>query len=134
MKYIPLIIHEIDFEFTRSRGAGGQHVNRTNSASLLIWKPHETNAFDPDRKARLINKLERFMTVDGEIIIRSEEFRDQAQNKKKSLEKLDRMIDQAFFVPKKRIATKPTKSSQRRRVDDKKRRAEFKQLRRKIDE
>lgn len=134
MKYIPLIIHEIDFEFTRSRGAGGQHVNRTNSASLLSWKPAETNAFDPDRKARLLEKLERYLTVSGEVIIRSEEFRDQAQNKKKSLEKLDRLIDQAFFIPKKRIATKPSRSAKRKRVDEKKHRSTFKETRRKVTE
>lgn len=134
MKYIPLIIHEIEFEFTRSRGAGGQHVNRTNSASLISWKPAETNAFDPDRKARLVEKLSRYLTVEGAIIVRSEEFREQAQNKKKSLEKLDRLIEQAFFVPKKRIATKPSRSAKRKRVDEKKHRSGFKETRRRVSE
>ena len=78
----------------------------------------------------LLSKLRT--TSDGDIILRSDEFRDQESNRKKVLEKLDEIIDRAFFVPKKRKATKPTKSSQRKRRDEKRNRGEIKAGRGKV--
>jgi ribosome-associated protein len=117
---------EMTFEVTRSRGPGGQNVNKTNSAVILRWSPLQSAAFNELEKAILQQKLGSKLTVDGDLLIRSEDSRDQDQNRKSCLEKLERILAGAFFVQKKRKATKPTKSSKRKRVDTKRHRGDIK--------
>ncbi|MBO9665329.1 MAG: aminoacyl-tRNA hydrolase [Bdellovibrio sp.] len=129
---VGLFFHEFDFTYARSRGPGGQNVNRTNSAAILRWNLLNTQAFPENIKARLIEKLQNQLTDDGDILIRSEEFRDQDQNRSSCLKKLQALLQKALFVPKKRVATKPTRSSVRKRLDSKKRQSETKANRKKI--
>jgi ribosome-associated protein len=131
LKHVPKILFEVELEYTRSRGPGGQHVNKTNSACLLRWNVPATVCFSEEDKMILLSKLRT--TSDGDLILRSDEYRDQESNRKKVLEKLDELIDRAFFVPKKRKATKPTRSSQRKRREEKKIRGEIKAGRGKVD-
>ncbi len=123
------LIAEIEFEFTRSRGAGGQHVNRTESAAIIRWNVFATKAFTEFKKNRLIEKLAPQLTTEGELLIRSETHRDQDSNRKECLRKFEEIIQKALFIPKKRIKTKPTKSSQRKRMDSKKLHGQKKQMR-----
>jgi ribosome-associated protein len=132
MRYVPVIIHEIELEYTRSRGPGGQHVNKTNSACLARWNVDGSKVINDEERIRLRNKLGNTITSDGDLFVRSDEFRDQQQNRKKCLEKLEALIERAFFEPKKRKATKPTKSSQRKRTDTKRQRGEIKSKRGKV--
>lgn len=130
MKWITKIPYsELDFEFARSGGPGGQHVNKTNSAAILRWNLDATLAFADDQKARLQSKLGSKLTLEGELIIRSEEHRDQEKNKKRCLEKLDEIIDKALFIPKKRKATKPSRSQKEKRIKTKKIRSQVKKQR-----
>ncbi len=124
--------HEFDFTYARSRGPGGQNVNRTNSAAILRWNLRDSQALPENIKARLLEKLANQLTVDGDILIRSEEFRDQDQNRSACLKRLQALIAKALFVPKKRVATKPTRSSVRKRLDSKKRHSEVKAGRKKL--
>lgn len=121
---------EISFEFTRSRGAGGQHVNRTESAVILRWNLAETQRFTAPEKERLLGKLGPQLNKEGELLIRAENFRDQDSNRKEALRRLEEILQKALFVPKKRIKTKPTKSSQRKRLDSKKKDSDRKRMRR----
>lgn len=114
------LLPEIQFEFTRSRGAGGQHVNRTESAVILRWNLLETKAFIGVEKQRLLTNLATQLTKEGDLLIRSESFRDQDSNRKEALRRFEEILKKGLFVPKKRIKTKPTKSSQRKRLDSKK--------------
>ncbi|WP_374073367.1 alternative ribosome rescue aminoacyl-tRNA hydrolase ArfB [Bdellovibrio bacteriovorus] len=123
---------ELDFTYARSRGPGGQNVNRTNSAAILRWNLWQSQALNQDLKERLAIKLQTKLTAEGDLIIRSEVHRDQDQNRSECIRKLHEMLNKALFVPKKRVATKPTRSSQRKRVDTKKRHAEIKSLRQKV--
>ncbi|NUN05972.1 MAG: aminoacyl-tRNA hydrolase [Bdellovibrio sp.] len=123
---------EMEFTYARSRGPGGQNVNRTNSAAILRWNLWASQAINSDTKERLAIKLQSKLTVDGDLIIRSEVHRDQDQNRSECIRKLHETLQKALFVPKKRVATKPTRSSQRKRVDEKKRNSEVKSLRQKI--
>lgn len=123
---------EMDFTYARSRGPGGQNVNRTNSAAILRWNLWASQALNADTKERLAIKLQSKLTVDGDLIIRSEVHRDQDQNRSECIRKLHETLQKALFVPKKRVATKPTRSSQRKRVDEKKRNSEVKSLRQKV--
>ncbi len=132
MKWISKIPYtEFQFEFARSGGPGGQHVNKTNSAAILRWHLDATLAFPDDLKAKLLLKLK--INQEGEVVIRSEEFRDQEKNKKRCLEKLDMMIDKALFVHKKRKATKPSRSQKEKRFKAKQIRSEVKKNRSKKD-
>lgn len=124
------LIPEISFEFTRSRGAGGQHVNRTESAVILRWNLVETQMFFGPEKDRLLQKLGPQLNKEGELLIRAENFRDQDSNRKEALRRLEEILERALFVPKKRIKTKPTKSSQRKRLDSKKKDSDKKRMRR----
>jgi len=133
MKYFQRIPYsELDFEAMRSRGPGGQHVNRTNSAIVLRWRPGESAGFTEQERWVLLQRLP--LTDAKEVLIRSEEYRSQDQNKSACIEKLEVMLERAFFVPKKRYKTRPTRSSQRKRVDQKNHRGEIKQNRKKISE
>lgn len=123
---------EFTFEVTRSRGPGGQNVNKTNSAVILRWKLTETTAFSEEQIQHLKTRLQNQLTRDGEILIRSDSLRDQDQNRRACLLKLESILSAAFFVHKRRKATKPTKSSQRKRVDSKKIHADIKSNRKRL--
>lgn len=132
MKWVGRIpYNELYFEFARSGGPGGQHVNKTNSAAVLRWNVDATLAFSEDQKIKLQEKLK--LTNTGELIVRSEESRDQEKNKKKCLEKLDSILEKALFVHKKRKATKPSRSQKEKRIKTKKIRSDVKKSRSKKD-
>jgi ribosome-associated protein len=124
--------HELDFTYARSGGPGGQNVNKTNSAAILRWNLASSAVFTDDQKARLRAKLAGKLSKDGDLIIRSDIHRDQDQNRSECIKRLNETIARAMHVPKKRVATKPTKSSQRKRVESKKLHSETKSLRQKI--
>lgn len=123
---------EMDFTYVRSRGPGGQNVNRTNSAAVLRWNLWESQVLDPELKEKLAQKLHGKLTEEGDLIIRSDVHRDQDQNRSECIHRLHEILRRALFVPKKRIATKPTRSSQRKRLESKKIHSEIKSLRKKI--
>lgn len=124
--------HELSFEAARSSGAGGQSVNRTESAVALRWNVATSPSLDEDTRQKVLRRLHNWITQDGDILIKSQEHRSQKMNKDACVEKLVALMERAFIEPKKRIKTKPTKGSQRRRVDEKKNRSEIKQGRQKV--
>lgn len=132
MKKFVVPYHELKFEAARSSGAGGQSVNRTESAVALRWNIATSPSLDEDTRAKVLRRLQNWITTDGDILIKCQEHRSQKQNKDSCIEKLVSLMERAFIEPKKRIKTKPTKSSQRKRVEEKKSRSEIKQGRQKI--
>ncbi len=131
MKYHPPF-HEFNFETTRSSGAGGQHVNKTESAVILRWSPSLSTAFSDYDQYKIIQFLAKNLTRDGELLIRSSEARSQKQNKDTCVEKWIALIEKALKPKIKRIATRPTRSSKVKRVDEKKRHSNIKKLRGKV--
>lgn len=125
---------ELTFEAVRSRGPGGQNVNKTNSAVILKFNLLETKAFSSIQKDLLIKKLNNQLTVDGYLMIRSENSRHHIENKKMALKKLDQILLNALKVNKKRVPTRPTFSSQKKRVDSKRIHSQIKTLRKKYSE
>ena len=120
---------EIEWTATRSSGAGGQHVNKTNSAVQLRFSIQNSTLTEL-QKSKLLVRLKSRIIGDDEILIRIEDQRDQKSNKDRAYDLLNRMINLALIDPKKRIATRPKKSAIRKRLNDKKRNSEIKKGRR----
>ncbi|QJQ32408.1 aminoacyl-tRNA hydrolase [Sphingomonas lacunae] len=117
---------ELEESFVRSTGAGGQHVNTTDSAVQLRFDVGNSPNLPEAVKHRLAAIAGRRMTADGVLILRSEGSRSQAMNRQEVRERLFAMIRAATFVPKARKATKPSKAAKARRVDAKKARSGIK--------
>lgn len=124
---------ELEFTTSRSSGPGGQNVNKVNSKVILRWNVLHSTLITDEQKVLLLNKLSTQLTREGELILTAQESRSQLQNKEAVIEKLNTLLRKAFTKPKARKATKPTKSSKVKRVDNKKRHAEKKQWRKKMD-
>lgn len=117
---------ELAWRFSRSSGAGGQHVNTTDTRVELIWSLTGTTALSPAQKAlattRLANRL-----VDGSITVVSSQYRSQHRNREAARVRLEELVARAIVPEKTRRATRPTRGSQRRRIEAKKRRSSIKQ-------
>lgn len=110
---------EFNWSFVRSSGPGGQNVNKTNTCAVLTWNIPESKSLTEEVKSRLLQKLAHQITQLGEIQIRSQSNRSQGLNQEDCVKKLYELLARALFVPKKRVKTKPTKSSVRRRLKNK---------------
>ncbi|MEZ8007919.1 MAG: alternative ribosome rescue aminoacyl-tRNA hydrolase ArfB [Amylibacter sp.] len=120
---------EITESFIRSSGPGGQHVNKVSSAVELRFEAERSPNLSAYVKIRLKKLAGRKWTKDGAIIITAEKHRLQPMNRALAQEKLIELIVEATKRPKYRIKTKPTRASQRRRVDTKTKRGHVKALR-----
>ncbi len=107
-------------------------MNKVNTKVTLKWDVAGSASLSEAQRALLLKKLENKITSEGILTISSQEKRSQLQNKEVVLAKVDKLIAKAFTVKKKRKPTKPTKSSQKRRVDKKKKQGEKKEWRRKL--
>tara|TARA_Y100001968_G_C19374663_1_gene726976 strand:- start:676 stop:1101 length:426 start_codon:yes stop_codon:yes gene_type:complete len=131
---IEIPANEIKWRFSRSSGSGGQNVNKIESRVQIIFDVHESKVLTPYQKHRIISQCENKL-VNGCICIAVQDKRTQYQNKQLALHRLV-LILRDFLKPslKKRRQTIPTRSSQRKRVDSKKKRGELKRNRKsKID-
>ncbi len=119
---IPL--SELEFSYVRSAGPGGQNVNKVASKAVMRWNMQASAALAPEQKERMQTLYPSQVTKDGVLILTSQLTRDAPKNRQDCMEKLKKMVAQALRVPKRRVPTKPTKGSVRRRLDDKSRHSE----------
>ncbi|MFV1440332.1 alternative ribosome rescue aminoacyl-tRNA hydrolase ArfB [Phaeobacter sp. JH20_36] len=124
---------ELTESFMRASGPGGQNVNKVSSAVELRFEAARSPALSPAVKSRLKRLAGRRWTKDGAIILQCDETRSQQRNRDLVRERLAELIRQALIVPKRRIATKPTRGSVRRRLEAKRQRGDIKATRGKID-
>lgn len=125
---------ELTESFHRSSGPGGQHVNKVSSAVELRFEAERSPNLPPAVKSRLKRLAGRRWTKDGAVIITAESHRSQLMNRENARDKLVDLIQKALEVPKRRIKTRPTLGSKRRRLEGKKQRGEVKKLRGKVDD
>ena len=104
---------EFAWAYARAGGPGGQNVNKVASKAELRWPLDASPSVAPAVKARLRAAHPAHVTVDGEFIITSQEYRDQERNRQRCLEKLADMLRTAATPPKPRVKTKPSKASKR---------------------
>ena len=123
------ILEAVEFSVTRSSGAGGQHVNKTNSAVIASLDLLKLKIAD-DKKSLLFKNLAHRLAQGNILSVRCEDQRDQKSNKDKAIDNLASILEKALYVPKKRVKTKPTKSSVKRRLESKSQKSEIKKLRR----
>jgi ribosome-associated protein len=125
---IETILEAVEFSVTRSSGAGGQHVNKTNSAVIAKLNLLQLRVSDSQKSLLFKNLAHRL--VQGQFVtVRSEEQRDQKSNKDTAIENLAKLLEKALYVPKKRVDTKPTRSSVRKRLDSKTKKSNIKKMR-----
>lgn len=121
--------HELEITTSKSGGAGGQHVNKTDTRITLRWNIIDTVALSFEQKKFLLEKLRSRLSTDGDLIINNSESRSQKQNKEAALDNLVKIIKKAFHVPKRRFRTGISKSVKESRLDEKNRHSKIKKLR-----
>ncbi len=129
--YLSLPLSEIELTAIRAQGPGGQNVNKVATAIHLRFNV-KTSSLPEYCRERLLALNDQRITRDGVIIIKAQNGRSQTQSKAEALRRLQELIQQALVVQTLRRATKPTRSSQRKRVDAKTGRGAIKALRGKV--
>ncbi len=127
------ILNEVEFSTSLSSGAGGQHVNKTETKVNLSWDIAESHHLKENEKERLSHKLQNRINVKGELRLSCSETRSQHQNKKILVQRFENIIHSALAKPKKRRTTVIPKKAKFKRLKEKAKQAEKKALRKKPD-
>jgi|SRR5689334_20237451 len=120
---------ELIERFVRSAGPGGQNVNKVASAVELRFDVALSRALPDAVRARLLARRDRRLTAEGVLVIQANRFRDQGKNREDARARLAALIEAATHVPKRRVATRPTRASKERRIETKKNRSTIKRTR-----
>ena len=131
MSLLTQVLPEVEWHAIRAQGAGGQNVNKVSSALHLRFDIARSSLPD-EVKHRLMNLNDTRITADGVLVIKAQRFRTQEKNRRDAEQRLEELLLLATRVVKKRRPTKPTRASQRRRVDAKKQRSGVKSMRGKV--
>ena len=117
---------ELEFSASRSSGPGGQHVNKVSSRMTLRFDVAGSPSLDDPQRERILRRLSTRITREGVLVMHAQKHRSQAANRELLVERFTELLTQAFVRRKKRKATRPTKASRERRMQQKRRRSEVK--------
>lgn len=120
---IRIPLRELHFSFARSSGPGGQNVNKLNTKVVLHWQVLRSRSLPEDVRQRFLARYGRRVNELGEVVIRSQRFRERARNVADCTEKLRAMLTDVAVAPRRRRRTRPTQSSVERRLRQKRRRS-----------
>ena len=123
---------ELQIDFARSGGKGGQNVNKRSTKAQIRWHIGASKSFSEEEKERIRHELANRINKMDELVIESQEERTQEDNKRLGIERLNRLITSALHVDAERKPTKPTYGSQERRIEEKKKQGEKKKMREKF--
>ena len=121
--------HELSFKTSRSSGSGGQNVNKVETPVTVLWKVEDSTVFTESEKERILLKLKNKINAEGILQTTVSESRTQLQNKKIATERIQELVNKSLIVPKKRIATKPSRAKVEKRLESKKKLSEKKENR-----
>jgi ribosome-associated protein len=124
---------EVEFSAIRAQGPGGQNVNKVSCAVHARFDI-AASSLPQHVKQRLLAMRDSRVTQEGVVVIKAQQSRSLEQNKDDALRRLQQLVDQAADVPAARRPTRPTRASQRRRLDGKARSGQIKALRGKVSE
>ena len=120
---------ELSYKTSRSSGSGGQNVNKVETSVTVIWKVEDSTVFTESEKERILLKLKNKINAEGILQTTVSESRTQLQNKKIATERIQELVNKSLIVPKKRIATKPSRAKVEKRLESKKKLSEKKENR-----
>lgn len=123
------LLSEVAFSASRAGGPGGQNVNKVSTKVELRFPVADSEILTETQKQRLLSKLKNRITTSGDLVLTAHSERSQWRNKEKVIHKFFELIENALTPPKKRIKTKPTAASRIKRLENKKKQGQKKQLR-----
>jgi ribosome-associated protein len=121
---------EFHFTFARSSGPGGQNVNKVNSKAVLRWPIMASRSIPEDVRRRFVAQFPSRITAEGDLLLASQQFRDQSRNMTDCLDKLRSLLASVAVAPRRRKRTRPTRGAVERRLRSKRVRAQRKTERR----
>ena len=118
--------HELTFEASTSSGPGGQHVNRSRTRVTLLFDVQASTVLTADQKRRVRQKLATRIDREGRVRVRCGRHRSQAMNREETIRRLSELIRKALRRERRRVATRPSGAERKRRLKDKRKRADIK--------
>lgn len=126
------VLPEIQIQTTRSGGKGGQNVNKVETAAIAYFNVTSSQILSEEQKETVFQKLSNRINSEGFLVVKSQTFRTQLENREEAIRKVNHFIAGALKKKKPRIATKPSKQSREKRLESKKRSSQVKEGRKRL--